>query len=139
MAVWSGTSHTDPSYKTILKQASSHYFKAITCDRANPNGYVGAAYIQLLVGNSRGALRYLDYVANNIDKDHVDTCTLIAHIENIDGPDARQKFAELDRQEEEAEQLQREAALQAEEGVNLLEINEQDGEEEENFGDVAPA
>ena len=144
MAVWHETSPTDPSFKTILKQASSHYFSAITCDRSNASGYVGAAYIQLLVGNSRGALRYLDYIVNNIDKDHGDTCKLIAHIENTDGPNAREKFAELDRQEAEAEQLQRQAAaLEAEEGMNAMEINPEDdhqgGNEEEHVDNIAHA
>lgn len=101
MGVWHSLSPDDPSFKDVLKEASGAFLHSIVCDRANPGGYVGMAYIQLLLGCERQAFKYVDYVLSNIDETNSDSLKFMSHIESSSGPNAREKFAELDRLEAE--------------------------------------
>ena len=98
ISVWQAMSPNDDSYKTILKQASRHYLNAIAADRFNPGGYLGTAYLYLLVGDGKSAFRHVQFVINNIDENNDDARRLVEYIRKSFGPEVFEEEKPVDEQ-----------------------------------------
>ncbi|CAG9465980.1 unnamed protein product [Pedinophyceae sp. YPF-701] len=86
--------------KESLKKAVNCYFNAIACDRNDPQGYVGAAYIVLLLGSNKSAMRYLE-AALEVAPDNKDAQKLMAYAkEQVEQGNEGQEVIHEDEQQQ---------------------------------------
>lgn len=68
-------------FKLPLKQAVHYFINSVVANPANAQGYIGLAYLNLLVSDHALAERYLRFILDNINPSDDDALKLLAYIE----------------------------------------------------------